>query len=218
VTRVAVVDDQDLVRGGLVSLLRTSQDMEIVGEAGQGEEAVRMVSTTTPEVVLMDIRMPVMDGVEATRRIKADPANAGVRVVMLTTFGHDDYVFAALRAGASGFLLKDSTPEALLDAVRQTAAGQSLLSPSVTRSLVAAFATGRVNPATAAHNRQLPELTVRERDVLVAVATGLANAEIAHELGIGPATVKTYVSRLLMKLAVPDRVHLVIVAYEAGLM
>lgn len=218
--RVAVVDDQDLVRGGLTALLRTAPDVEVVGEAGQGEEAVRLVQGAAPDVVLMDVRMPVMDGIEATRRLKADPATAGVAVVMLTTFGLEEYVFAALRAGASGFLLKDSSPEALLDGVRLTAAGESLLAPAVTRALVSAFARGDLGADVGTGDppgEGLPELTARELDVLTRVARGLSNQEIATDLGVGGATVKTYVSRLLMKLGVPDRVHLVIAAYRAGL-
>ena len=211
--RVVVVDDQDLVRAGFVSLLGDAPGLEVVGEAGQGEEAVRLVRATRPDVVLMDVRMPVLDGIEATRRITADPATAGTRVVMLTTFGLDEYVFGALRAGAVGFLLKDTPPEELLRAVTVAAAGDALLSPSVTRRLVEVFATTpppRTGPAPAA-------LTEREADVLALVARGLSNVDIAQRLHVGPATVKTYISRLLAKLDVNSRVHLVIYAYEAGL-
>jgi len=211
--RVVVVDDQDLVRAGFVSLLGDAPGLEVVGEAGQGEEAVRLVRATRPDVVLMDVRMPVLDGIEATRRITADPATAGTKVVMLTTFGLDEYVFGALRAGAVGFLLKDTPPEELLRAVTVAAAGDALLSPSVTRRLVEVFATTpppRTGPAPAA-------LTEREADVLALVARGLSNVDIAQRLHVGPATVKTYVSRLLAKLDVNSRVHLVIYAYEAGL-
>ena len=211
--KVVVVDDQDLVRAGFVALLGDAPGLEVVGEAGQGEEAVRLVRATRPDVVLMDVRMPVLDGIEATRRITADPATAGTKVVMLTTFGLDEYVFGALRAGAVGFLLKDTPPEELLRAVTVAAAGDALLSPSVTRRLVEVFATTpppRIGPAPAA-------LTEREADVLALVARGLSNVDIAQRLHVGPATVKTYISRLLAKLDVNSRVHLVIYAYEAGL-
>jgi DNA-binding NarL/FixJ family response regulator len=211
--KVVVVDDQDLVRAGFVSLLGDAPGLEVVGEAGQGEEAVRLVRATRPDVVLMDVRMPVLDGIEATRRITADPATAATRVVMLTTFGLDEYVFGALRAGAVGFLLKDTPPEELLRAVTVAAAGDALLSPSVTRRLVEVFATTpppRTGPAPAA-------LTEREADVLALVARGLSNMDIAQRLHVGPATVKTYISRLLAKLDVNSRVHLVIYAYETGL-
>jgi len=210
VIRVVVADDQDLVRSGIVALLGTDPAFEVVGEAGQGEEAVCVVRATYPAVVLMDVRMPVMDGIEATLRIKAELPD--VRVLILTTFDLDERVFAALRAGASGFLLKDVSAEQLLEAVRLTAEGESLLAPSVTRMLVASFASRPTRP-----RRELPKLTSREQDVLLGVARGLANQEIADELFVGYPTVKTYVSRLLMKLGGTDRVHLVIAAYEAGL-
>jgi len=210
VIRVVVADDQDLVRSGIVALLGTDPAFEVVGEAGQGEEAVCVVRATYPAVVLMDVRMPVMDGIEATLRIKAELPD--VRVLILTTFDLDERVFAALRAGASGFLLKDVSAEQLLEAVRLTAEGESLLAPSVTRMLVASFASRPTRP-----RRELPKLTSREQDVLLGVARGLANQEIADELFVGYPTVKTYVSRLLMKLGETDRVHLVIAAYEAGL-
>lgn len=209
--RVAVADDQDLVRAGFLALLRGAGDLEVVGEAGNGEEAVRMARASTPDVVLMDVRMPILDGIEATRRILAE--HPGVRVVMLTTFGLDDYVFGALRAGAVGFLLKDTPPEELLRAVRVAAAGEALLSPAITRRLVELFA---VTPPPAS-TQAGAELTDRERDVLELVARGLSNAEIAARLYIGAATVKTYISRLLTKLDVSTRVHLVIYAYETGL-
>jgi DNA-binding NarL/FixJ family response regulator len=210
---VAVVDDQELVRAGFVALLTAAEDIHVVGEAGQGEEAVRMVRKVHPNVVMMDVRMPVLNGIEATRQIIADPDCAGTRVVVLTTFGLDEYVFAALRAGATGFLLKDTAPEQLLHAVRVAADGDALLSPSITRRLVEIFAT-TPQPAP---RRTAPELTDREADVLTLVAQGLSNADIARRLQIGPATVKTYVSRLLTKLDVTTRVHLVIHAYESGL-
>jgi DNA-binding NarL/FixJ family response regulator len=212
--RVVVVDDQDLVRAGFVSLLSDTPGIEVVGQAGQGEEAVRLVHATGPDVALIDVRMPVLDGIEATRRIKSDPSCANTHVVILTTFGLDEYVFGALRAGATGFLLKDTPPEELLRAVRTTADGEALLSPAVTRRLIEVFAT---QPPPKAIPATLPALTTREADVLALVATGLANADIARRLTIGEATVKTYVSRLLAKLGVTTRVHLVIHAYETGL-
>lgn len=208
--RVVVADDQDLVRSGIVALLGTDPAFEVVGEARQGEEAVRVVRATSPSVVLMDVRMPMMDGIEATLQIKAELPD--VRVLILTTFDLDEHVFAALRAGASGFLLKDMSAEQLLDAVRLTAEGESLLAPSVTRMLVSSFAARSTRP-----RRELPTLTSRELDVLLGVTRGLSNQEIADALFVGTPTVKTYVSRLLMKLGGTDRVHLVIAAYEAGL-
>ncbi|MEU8364218.1 response regulator transcription factor [Nonomuraea sp. NPDC048882] len=211
--RVVVVDDQELVLAGFAALLSGAPDMTVVGQARQGEEALRLVRATRPDVVLMDVRMPVLDGIEATRRIRADPGLSDTRVIILTTFGLDEYVFAALRAGAVGFLLKDTPPEELLRSVRVVMAGESLLSPSITRRLVEVFATAPA-PAPA---RTMPELTDRETDVLALVAQGLSNADIAARLQIGPATVKTYVSRLLTKLGGTARVHLVIAAYESGL-
>ena len=213
--RVVVVDDQDLVRAGFVALLSGAPGITVVGEAGQGEEGVRLARATASDVVLMDVRMPVLDGIEATRRITADPACAATRVVILTTFGLDEYVFGALRAGAVGFLLKDTPPEELLRAVRVAAGGESLLSPSITRRLVEVFATSAAAPRPA--GRHTPVLTDREADVLVLVAQGLSNADISARLHIGPATVKTYISRLLAKLDATTRVHLVIHAYESGL-
>ena len=209
--RVVVAEDQDLVRAGFLALLRGAADLDVVGEAGNGEEAVRTARTTGPDVVLMDVRMPILDGIEATRRILAE--RASTQVVILTTFGLDEYVFGALRAGAVGFLLKDTPPEELLRAVRVAAAGEALLSPAITRRLVELFAVAPppVSPLPG------PDLTDRERDVLELVARGLSNAEVAVRLHVGAATVKTYVSRLLTKLGVPARVHLVIHAYETGL-
>jgi DNA-binding NarL/FixJ family response regulator len=215
ILRVVVTDDQDLVRAGFVALLSGAPDLQVVGEAGQGDEAVRLVRATKPDVVLMDVRMPVLDGIEATRRITTDPACAGTRVVILTTFGLDEYVFGALRAGAVGFLIKDTPPEELLRAVRVAAAGDALLSPSITRRLVEVFATTQPSPRAA--SRPDPELTERETDVLALVAQGLSNTDIATRLRIGPATVKTHVSHLLAKLGVTARVHLVIYAYESRL-
>ncbi|BCB89634.1 response regulator [Phytohabitans suffuscus] len=213
--RVVVVDDQELVRAGFVALLSGAPGITVAGQAGQGEEGVRLARATGPDVVLMDVRMPVLDGIEATRRITADPACATTNVVMLTTFGLDEYVFGALRAGAVGFLLKDTPPEELLRAVRVAAAGDSLLSPSITRKLVEVFATTPLTPPPAGRTAAA-ELTDRESDVLTLVAQGLSNADISTRLGIGPATVKTYISRLLTKLDATTRVHLVIYAYETG--
>ncbi|MGW3347182.1 response regulator [Nonomuraea rubra] len=212
--RVVVVDDQELVLAGFAALLSGAPDMTVVGQARQGEEAVRLVRATRPDLVLMDVRMPVLDGIEATRLIRADPGLPDTRVVILTTFGLDEYVFGALRAGAVGFLLKDTPPEELLRAVRVVMAGDSLLSPSITRRLIEVFAG---SPAPVPGRAAMPVLTDREADVLTLVARGLSNAEIAARLQIGPATVKTYVSRLLTKLGGTARVHLVIAAYESGL-
>jgi len=212
-TKVVVVDDQELVRAGFVALLASSPDLEVVGEAGQGEEAVRLVAEQLPDVVLMDVRMPVLDGIEATKRILADPRSAHVRVIVLTTFAMDEYVFGALRAGAVGFLVKDTPPAELLRAVHVAAAGDALLSPSVTKRLIEAFASTPTPQPT----RPTPDLTAREGDILMLVARGLSNAEIADQLHLGIATVKTYVSRLLEKLSLNTRTHLVIHAYESGL-
>ena len=212
-TKVVVVDDQELVRAGFVALLASSPDLEVVGEAGQGEEAVRLVAEQLPDVVLMDVRMPVLDGIEATKRILADPRSAHVRVIVLTTFAMDEYVFGALRAGAVGFLVKDTPPAELLRAVHVAAAGDALLSPSVTKRLIEAFASTPTPQPT----RPTPDLTAREGDILMLVARGLSNAEIADQLHLGLATVKTYVSRLLEKLSLNTRTHLVIHAYESGL-
>lgn len=211
---VVVVDDQELVRAGFIALLSASPGCAVIGEAGQGEEAVRVVRRTRPDVVLMDVRMPILDGVEATRRITTDPVTADTKVVILTTFGLDEYVFGALRAGAVGFLLKDTPPADLVRAVRIVAAGDSLLSPTVTRRLIEVFARA---PRSAVAMRPLADLTDRERDVLTLIGLGLSNAEIAQQLHIGAATVKTYVGRLLDKLEVAGRVHLVIYAYETNL-
>lgn len=213
--RVAVVDDQELVRAGFVSLLAATPDLEVVGQAGQGEEAVRLVRSTHPDVVLMDVRMPVLNGIEATRQITTDPACTATKVVVLTTFGMDEYVFGALRAGAVGFLLKDTPPAELLRAVRAAADGDALLSPPITRRLIEVFAT--TTPTTTTPTKHTPELTDRETDVLTLVAQGMSNTDIAQHLRIGPATVKTYISRLLTKLDATTRVHLVIHAYETGL-
>ncbi len=213
--RVLVADDQALVRGGFRVLVDSASDLETVGEAADGAEALALVRELKPDVVLMDIRMPVKDGIEATREIAADPATAATRVLILTTFDLDEYVYEALRAGASGFLLKDTDPVTLLDAIRVVHSGDALLAPSVTRRLIAEF-MHRPSPARA-NPEQLDVLTEREREVLSHVARGLSNAEIATELFISPATAKTHVSRVMMKLAARDRAQLVAIAYETGL-
>jgi DNA-binding NarL/FixJ family response regulator len=212
--RVVLADDQALVRAGFRALLGSAADLEVVGEAEDGDAAVRVCRETTPDVVLMDIRMPGRDGLEATREITADPRLAGTRVVVLTTFAEDAYIFDALRAGASGFLVKDTEPAELLHAVRVVHGGDALLSPAVTRRLVAEFAA-RSRPT--APDRRLDPLTEREREVLALVATGLSNDEIAERLVVSPATAKTHVSRSMVKLGVRDRAQLVVLAYETGL-
>ncbi len=213
--RVLLADDQPLVRAGLKMLLSTVPDIEVVGEATDGEQAVRLARELTADVVLMDIRMHGMDGLEATRRISADEDLAGVRVVILTTFDIDDYLFEALQAGASGFLLKDAEPDELVRAVRVAAAGDALLSPSVTRRLIADYSSRpRYRPLSSAG---LDVLTEREREVMALVARGLSNEEIARRLVVSPLTAKTHVSRILAKLGARDRGQLVMLAYELGL-
>jgi DNA-binding NarL/FixJ family response regulator len=215
VIRVLVADDQTLVRAGFRVLVDSAPDQEVVGEAGNGREAVELARSARPDVVLMDIRMPVLDGLEATRRIVADELLAGVRVLVLTTFDLDEYVYQALRAGASGFLLKDTPPADLLAAIRVVAAGDALLAPAVTRRLIAEFARRpEPSPVTPA---ALAGLTDREREVLALVARGLTNAEIADRLVVSAATTKTHVSRILAKLQARDRAQLVMLAYETGL-
>ena len=211
--RVLVVDDQELVRLGFCVILDAADGIAVVGEAANGEAAVSQVAAHGPDVVLMDIRMPGMDGLEATRLITRGPA--GPKVVMLTTFDLDDYVYEALRAGASGFLLKDSPRHDLIAAVRAAAAGDALLAPSVTRRLIEAFA--RRPPETAPSPSRLASLTAREQDVLLLLARGHSNAEIASALFVSEATVKTHVGNLLAKLGLRDRVQAVILAYETGL-
>jgi DNA-binding NarL/FixJ family response regulator len=213
--RVAVADDQALVRSGFVVLLQSDPDIEVVGEAANGAEAVALASRERPDVVLMDIRMPEMDGLEATRQIVGADPSSSIRVLILTTFDLDEYVYEALRAGASGFLLKDTLPVELLQAIRVVAAGDALLSPSVTRRLIDQFAQS-AEPASSAPDPAIETLTPREREVLIAVANGLSNAEVAETLFISHATAKTHVSRLLSKLAARDRAQLVMIAYESG--
>jgi DNA-binding NarL/FixJ family response regulator len=212
--RVVIADDQALVRAGFVSLVSASEDLIVVAEAADGHEAVAAVHAHRPDVVLMDVRMPGMDGLAATRAITEDDALAGVRVVMLTTYELDEYVFEALRTGASGFLTKDVRAEELRDAVRVVASGQALLSPSVTRRVVDAFATSRSVPSSP---ERLQVLTEREREVLELVGRGMSNDEIAEQLFMSPLTSKTHVSRILSKLGARDRAQLVVVAYESGL-
>ncbi|PYE17311.1 LuxR family two component transcriptional regulator [Williamsia limnetica] len=213
-TTVAVVDDQALVRSGFAVLLHSEPDIEIVGEASNGQQAWDLCRRTTPDVVLMDVRMPIMDGIEATQRIVTDPLCASTKVLILTTFDEDELVVAALRAGASGFLLKDTRPELLLDAITVIAAGEALLSPTVTRRMIERFAA---LPDTTPRESAANGLTEREREVLLAVAQGLSNNEIAAALHMGYGTVKTHVSHLLTKLDSRDRAQLVMYAYESGL-
>jgi DNA-binding NarL/FixJ family response regulator len=210
--RVLLADDHHLVRTGFRVILETEDDFDVVGEAADGEQAVALAASLRPDVVLMDVEMPSVDGLAATRRITGSPG--GPAVLILTTFDRDDYLFAALEAGASGFLLKNGTPEALIDAVRVVARGDALLAPEITRRVIATF----VRPgATSRRDRErLSELTPREHDVLVALASGASNAEIAAAMRLGEATIKTHVSRVLMKLGVRDRTQAVVFAYEHG--
>jgi DNA-binding NarL/FixJ family response regulator len=212
--RVMLADDQKLVRAGFRSILDGEDDITVVAEAGDGAEAVRLAERTRPDVVLMDVRMPVLDGLEATRRIVADTRLSDVRVVILTTFDLDDYVYTALKVGASGFLVKDTDPVELIHGVRVTARGDALLAPSVTRRLIAEFATRIKLPPP---SRALEQLTEREREVMTLVAGGLSNDEIAARLVVSPATAKTHVSRVLTKLGARDRAQLVVLAYESGM-
>jgi DNA-binding NarL/FixJ family response regulator len=212
--RVVLVDDQALLRAGFRALIDVEDDLEVVGEAGDGQAGVDVIRQTRPDVVLMDVRMPKLDGIEATRRITDSPELAGVRVIILTTFELDEYVFDAVRNGASGFLLKDTEPADLLAGIRVVADGDALLSPSVTRRLVAEFASrSRASESPAV----LDVLTEREREIVALVGEGLSNGEIAERLVLSPATAKTHVSRAMTKLAVRDRAQLVVLAYETGL-
>jgi DNA-binding NarL/FixJ family response regulator len=214
VISVALADDQALVRAGFRALLDAQPDIEVVGEAADGEEAVRLAVSDRPDVILMDIRMPGLDGLEATRRIVADDRCADVKVVILTTFDLDEYVFEAIRDGANGFLVKDTEPEELIRAVRAVVAGDALLSPRVTRRLIAEFADRAKEPAT---GPGLDVLTDREREVVALVADGSSNEEIAERLVMSAATAKTHVSRAMIKLGARDRAQLVVFAYESGL-
>jgi DNA-binding NarL/FixJ family response regulator len=212
--RVLLADDQALVRAGFRALLEGQEDMEVVGEAGDGEEAVRLTTSLMPDAVLMDIRMPGCDGLEATRRIVADERLSQVRIIILTTFDLDEYVFEALRIGASGFLVKDTEPVDLIRGIQAVVRGDALLSPSVARRLIAEFAARTPGPRPAP---QLDTLTDREREVMALVAAGLSNDEIAERLVVSPATAKTHVSRAMIKLGARDRAQLVVLAYQSGL-
>jgi DNA-binding NarL/FixJ family response regulator len=216
VIRVLLADDQALVRAGFRVLIESEPDLEVVGEAADGREAHELAVARQPDVVLMDIRMPELDGIGATGRIVADARTAGVRVLVLTTFDLDEYVFRALRAGASGFLLKDTQPTELLAAIRVVAAGEALLSPRITRTVIAEFAR-RPEPGATVDGGALAFLTEREREVLTLIGRGLSNGEIAETLVIGAATTKTHISRILAKLNARDRAQLVVTAYETGL-
>lgn len=213
--RLLIADDQALVRGGFRAILEAEPDIDVVAEAGDGAEALDLARRHRVDVVLMDIRMPRLDGIEATRRLLAEPRNPTTRVLVLTTFDLDEYVYEALRAGASGFLLKDVRPEHLAPAVRTVAGGEALLAPSVTRRLIEEFARRPVpgGPSSAS----LQQLTPRERDVLMLVARGMSNHEIAERLFVGESTVKTHVAHVLSKLGARDRIHAVVFAYESGL-
>lgn len=211
-TRVVIADDQHLVRAGFRMILVTQADIEVVGEAANGEEAVEVTIATQPDLVLMDIRMPGIDGIEATRRILADPRANDVRILILTTFDLDEYVYDALRAGASGFLLKDVPPEQLATAVHMVSHGDALLAPSITRRLIEEFAVAHTPPPQA----RLDQLSAREAEVFRLIARGLSNREIAEQLFVGETTIKTHVTRILTKLDLRDRVQAVVLAYEAG--
>jgi DNA-binding NarL/FixJ family response regulator len=211
--RLVIADDQQLVRAGFRTILRTQPDLEVVGEAADGTEAVALANDLQPDVVLMDIRMPGLDGIEATRRIVTRRKPPAIRVLILTTFDLDEYVYDALQAGASGFLLKDASPEQLTAAVRMVSQGEALLAPSITRRLIEEFAAARTKPAKAA---ALDQLSGRELEVFSLVARGLSNREIADKLFVGETTVKTHVTRILTKLGLRDRVQAVVLAYETG--
>jgi DNA-binding NarL/FixJ family response regulator len=217
--RVLVADDHSLVRAGFRSILGDEDDIDVAGEAKDGAEAVQAATSQRPDVVLMDIRMPGMDGLEATRRITADPRLRGTKVIVLTTFDLDEYVFGALKAGASAFLLKGVEPQALIDAVRTVAGGDALLEPSATRRLIEAYVSGQeAQPAASGRGVALPAtLTTREEEILRLIAAGWTNGEIADHLYISPLTCKSHVSRILTKLDARDRIQLVVLAYESGL-
>jgi DNA-binding NarL/FixJ family response regulator len=214
--RVLLVDDEELVRFGLRTVLASAPDISVVGEAADGEAAVRATHDTRPNVVLMDIRMPIVDGLAATRQILANPDPP--RIALLTTFHLDEYVFAALQAGASGFLLKDTPPRDIVAAVRAVAAGTEMLSPAVTRRLIAEYVARRSQPRRAEARRQIGALSDRERQVLILIARGLSNADAARSLFMSEATVKTYVSRMLTKLSLTNRTQAAILGHEAGLL
>jgi DNA-binding NarL/FixJ family response regulator len=215
-TRIVLAEDQPMVRAGFRALLDSREDIEVVGEAATGAEALEQARALRPDVVVMDIRMPEMDGLEATRRITDDRSLGHTRVLVLTTFELDEYVFGALRAGASGFLLKGGEPADLVHAIRVVAGGESLLAPSVTRRLIETYVS-QPRAAVRTEADGMDELTAREREVLGLIATGLTNAEIADALQLSPLTAKTHVSRILMKLGARDRVQLVVIAYQSGL-
>jgi DNA-binding NarL/FixJ family response regulator len=217
VTRVLIADDQPLMRTGFRMILNAEPDIEVVGEAVDGLEAVEQAARVRPDVVLMDIRMPRMDGIEATRRLAGAEAQDPTRVLILTTFDLDEHVLSALRAGASGFLLKDAPPEDLVDAIRVVARGDALLAPSVTRRLLDRFASSLPDPDELGPPKELVTLTARELEVFRLLARGLSNAEIAEELVVSETTVKTHVARVLMKLDLRDRVQAVVLAYETGI-
>jgi DNA-binding NarL/FixJ family response regulator len=214
--RTLIVDDQPLVRAGLQSIFQHVEDIAVVGEASDGRSALQLARTERPDVILMDIRMPIVDGLEATRMITNDPDLADVRVLILTTFDLDEYVYAALQAGASGFLLKDAPPERIFDAVRVITAGEALLAPTATRRLIESFLDQQTTARPDAV-RQMATLTDREREVLALVGRGMSNAEISDQLVVSEATTKTHISRAMTKLAARDRAQLVVLAYEGGL-
>jgi DNA-binding NarL/FixJ family response regulator len=214
VIRVLLVDDQPLLRGGFRALLNAEDDIEVVGEAANGEEGLALIRERSPDIALIDISMPVLDGIQATRRIAEDPALAGVRVVILTNYGFDEYVFNALRAGAAGFLVKDIEPEDLLHSVRVAARGDALLAPSITRMLISRYVAQPLSPGT---GTELKELTNREREAVALAAQGLSNDEIAARMVISPVTAKTHINRAMVKLQARDRAQLVVFAIQSGL-
>jgi DNA-binding NarL/FixJ family response regulator len=214
VIRVLLVDDQPLLRGGFRALLNAEDDIEVVAEAADGEEGLALIREHVPDIALLDIQMPVMDGIETTRRVAADPALAGVHVVILTNYGLDEYVFNALRAGAAGFLVKDIEPDDLLHAVRVAARGDALLAPSITRMLISRYVTQPFSPGA---GTGLKELTNREREAVALAAQGMSNDQIAVRMVISPVTAKTHINRAMMKLQARDRAQLVVLAYESGL-